>query len=95
MKFSIECVYGADGLMIWSNGESILIGKEKYDQFVTELEAKARELWPEKFKLRTLQNRQDEFLLQHNDDGSTDMVEIRKSDKINREQQIPIGSRRG
>ena len=85
--------------VIWLNqeydGRLDVVGIEAgdYDQFVTELEAKARELWPEKFKPRTLQNWQDEFLLQHNDDGSTDMVEIRKMDKLNREQQIPIGSR--
>lgn len=69
------------------------IDEKDYDQLVNDLEVAAKKLWPEKFKPRTLHNWHEEFLLQHNDDGSTDMVEIRKSDRLNREQQIPIGSR--
>lgn len=98
--------------------------KENYDQFVTDLEAKARELWPEKFEPKKIvcpkchgddgeyiktangykcayTDCQHEWVNIEREDGLTDTITvaeheaIREQDRLNRERQIPIGSRRG
>lgn len=84
--------------------------ESEYDTFVTELEAKARELWPHKFeayklpdpkfvKVEVIDNKPYE--LKHFDDGSTAWVEqvlelndIIKLDKELRQQQIPLNSKK-
>ena len=86
------------------------ICEDEYDTFVTELEAKARELWPHKFeayklpdpkfvKVEVVGNKPYE--LKHFDDGSTAWVEqvlelndVIKLDKELRERQIPLNSKK-
>ena len=88
----------------------IYITESEYDTFVTELEAKARELWPHKFeayklpdpkfvKVEVIDNKP--FELKHFDDGSTAWVEqvlelndVIKLDKELRQQQIPLNSKK-
>lgn len=86
------------------------IGESEYDTFVTELEAKARELWPHKFEAYKLPDPKfvkvemvDPFPyeLKHFDDGSTAWVEqvlelneVIKLDKELRQQQIPLNSKK-
>lgn len=91
-KVENDYFWAQDGIIrLVQDGVFIYVSPDEYDQFVTELEEKARELWPEKFKPRTLESWHEEFSLVHRDDGSTDMV--RKADRLNRERQIPINSR--
>ena len=77
---------------------SIFLKEHQYDQFVTDLEAKARELWPDKFP----KDHTKDFELINHSDGSTECRKIiiaehesiREQDRLNRMQQIPIGGRK-
>lgn len=97
MSYYARYLEGLDG------GVSIYIGSSyitetNYDQFVIELEQLARELWPDKFKPRTLKDWADEFKgevkdhtqdfeLIHHSDGSTECRDKRMN-------QIPINSQK-
>ena len=92
------------------SGDCMIIGEQEYDQFVTDLEAKARELWPNKFEAYKLPDPQfikvdvaenKPYELKHFDDGSTawveqvlDLNEVIRLDKKLREQQIPLNSKK-
>lgn len=79
---------------IWKHSDEYLyftgdLKESEYDQFVTELESKARELWPDKFK-------ETKYTLVQADDGATAMLtaeEARRLDLRFRQQQIPQNSK--
>ncbi len=67
--------------------------ESEYDQFVTDLEARARELWPEKFTKSACSG----FVNIERDDGLTDTITLEEAKRMDlkfREQQVPINSRR-
>ena len=102
----IERDYDSDG---FHDDQYVYIAESEYDLFVTELEAKARELWPHKFEAYKLPDPKfvkvemvgnKPYELKHFDDGSTAWVEqvlelndVIKLDKELRQQQIPLNSK--
>ena len=92
------------------SGDVVYINERQYDPLVTELEAKARKLWPHKFEAYTLPDPKfvkvemvgnKPYELKHYDDGSTawveqvlDLNEVIELDKKLREQQIPLNSKK-
>jgi hypothetical protein len=96
--------------LTWSIEIDAVLMEDEYDTFVTELEAKARELWPHKFEAYTLPDpkfvkvemvENKPYELKHYDDGSTawveqvlDLNEVIELDKKLREQQIPLNSKK-
>ncbi len=81
--------------------------ESEYDQFVTDLEAKARELWPEKFVEMSGNGhfwetnggtlKRVEFVNVEREDGLTDTITLEEAKWMDlkfREQQVPINSRR-
>jgi hypothetical protein len=97
-------------ILVDYSGDVVYINERQYDPLVTDLEAKARELWPHKFEAYNLPDPQfvkvemagnKPYELKHFDEAITACVEqvlglneVIELDKKLREQQIPLNSKK-